>query len=151
MVMYLLPDRSVADQREGARDTPQGLNSFNFMQFWGKFGKIICRSPGELTPPPLGNPGSATVGNISGNHIIFGFCFNSLNLLNLVEIHLGQTLLGLRPYLYGWQWQIQDFSEEEAPNLRGAPTYDFAKFSHMVDAPYLGEILDLPTAGDCCY
>ena len=42
---------------------PPGPNSFNFMQFLGKFGKIICWRPptGELAPPPRGNPGSATV------------------------------------------------------------------------------------------
>ena len=40
---------------------PGGPNSFNFMQFSGKIGKIICwRPPGELAPPPRGNPGSAT-------------------------------------------------------------------------------------------
>ena len=27
------------------------------------------------------------------------------------------------------QWRIQDFPEEGAPTLHGAPTYDFAKFS----------------------
>ena len=47
----------------GARDArpPGGPNSFNFMQFLGKFGKIVCwRPPGELAPPPRGNPGSTT-------------------------------------------------------------------------------------------
>ena len=40
---------------------PRGPNSFNFMQFLGKFGEIVCwRPPGELVPPPQGNPGSAT-------------------------------------------------------------------------------------------
>ena len=40
---------------------PPGPNSFNFMQFSGKYIKIICwRPPGELAPPPGGNPGSAT-------------------------------------------------------------------------------------------
>ena len=43
------------------RAPPGGPNSFNFMQFLGKFGKIVCwRPPGELAPPPRGNPGSAT-------------------------------------------------------------------------------------------
>ena len=41
--------------------TPGGPNSLNFMQFLGKFGKIVYwRPPGELAPPPRGNPGSAT-------------------------------------------------------------------------------------------
>ena len=47
--------------REGRAPPPGGPNSFNFMQFLGKFGKIVCwRPPGELAPPPRGNPGSAT-------------------------------------------------------------------------------------------
>ena len=53
----------VADLR-GARETrpfPGGPNSFNIMQFLGKFGKILCwRPPRELANPPRGNPGSAT-------------------------------------------------------------------------------------------
>ena len=40
---------------------PRGPNSFKFMQFLGKFGKIVCwHPPGELVPPPQGNPRSAT-------------------------------------------------------------------------------------------
>ena len=40
---------------------PRHPNSFNFMQFLGNFGKIICwRPPRELAPPPRGNPGSTT-------------------------------------------------------------------------------------------
>ena len=59
---HLFYDLSVADLRGGARDArAPGPNSFNFMQFLGKFGKIICWRPlGELAPPPWGNPGSAT-------------------------------------------------------------------------------------------
>ena len=52
------PHHPVADLR-GAPKTPPprgGPNSFNFMQFWGNFGKIVC-----WRPPPRGNPGSATV------------------------------------------------------------------------------------------
>ena len=46
---------------------PGGPNSFNFMQFLGKFGKIVCwHPPGELVPLPWGNPGSATGGH--GGH-----------------------------------------------------------------------------------
>ena len=35
-------------------------------------------------------------------------------------------------YLDKLQWRIQDFPEEGAPTLRGAPTYDFAKFSQKL-------------------
>ena len=50
-------------------------NSFNFMQFLGKFGKIVCwRPPGELARPLPGSPGSAIDGYHSsiGTMIIFG-------------------------------------------------------------------------------
>ena len=56
--------QAVADLRGGgARDArpPGGSNSFNFVQFLGKFGKIVCWRPPGLVPPPRGNPGSATV------------------------------------------------------------------------------------------
>ena len=44
-----------------AHPPPGGPSSFNFMQFWGNFGKIVCcPPPGDLAPPPRGNPGSAT-------------------------------------------------------------------------------------------
>ena len=44
----------------GARDVrpPGSPNSLNSMQFWGKFGKIVCWRVGA---PTSGNPGSATV------------------------------------------------------------------------------------------
>ena len=52
---------TVADLRgcEGHVPPPPGPTSFNFMQFWGKFGKIVCwrPPPGELASPPQGNPG----------------------------------------------------------------------------------------------
>ena len=44
------------------RAPPWGSEFFQFMQFSGKFGKIVCwhPPPGELAPPPRGNPGSVT-------------------------------------------------------------------------------------------
>ena len=40
---------------------PTSQKFLNFMQFFVKFGKIICwRPPGGLAPPPTGNPGSAS-------------------------------------------------------------------------------------------
>ena len=43
----------------------RGPNCFNFIQFLGKFGKIVCSCPpsprGGLVSPPRGNRGSATV------------------------------------------------------------------------------------------
>ena len=42
------------------RPVPRGPNSFNFVQFLGKFGKIVCWCPLEgWCPPPWGRPGSA--------------------------------------------------------------------------------------------
>ena len=53
---------------------PEGPNSFNFMQFLGNFGKIVCWCPpGELAPPPRGNPGSAT-GMLTAAVAISGGC-----------------------------------------------------------------------------
>ena len=57
-------ERSSGGSEGGARDAcpTGGQNSFNFMQFSGKFDKIVCWCPtGELAPPPRGNHGSATV------------------------------------------------------------------------------------------
>ena len=54
----------------GAGDVcpPRGQNSFDFMQFLGNFGEIVCWCPpGELAPPPWGNPGSTTELEISLN------------------------------------------------------------------------------------
>ena len=52
----------MADLRGRKGRPPGGPNSFNFMQFLGKFDNIVCWRPlpGELAPPPRGNPGSAT-------------------------------------------------------------------------------------------
>ena len=71
---------------EGVRDAPPppgGPNSFNFMQFFGKIWQNrMLVPPGELAPPPRGNPGSATACSsiLHRNHyfhfdFIFGFKF----------------------------------------------------------------------------
>ena len=56
-------DRSTGGSKGGHEGSPPGSpNSFNFMQFWGKFGKIVCWRPpwgnwcpliGEILDPPL--------------------------------------------------------------------------------------------------
>ena len=52
---------SKGDTKDARPPLPGGPNSFNFMQFLGKFGKIVCWRPlRELAPPPRGNTGSAT-------------------------------------------------------------------------------------------
>ena len=57
---------SVADLGEGSWDAPPprgGPISFNFYAvFWENMAKsYVGAPPGELTPPPWGNPGSATI------------------------------------------------------------------------------------------
>ena len=45
---------------QGGRPTPMERNFLNFMQLFGKIGKIVSwRPPGELAPLPTGNAGSA--------------------------------------------------------------------------------------------
>ena len=55
----------IGKSKGDARDTcpPLGLNSFIFMQFWGIFWPKNRLAPPVwgLAPPPLENPGSATV------------------------------------------------------------------------------------------
>ena len=56
---YNLNSGGSKGSREGR--PPGGPNSFNFMQFLGKFGKIVCwHLPRGVGAPPWGNPGSAT-------------------------------------------------------------------------------------------
>ena len=58
-----LTDHSGGSKRGRSRRAPSPTvqNFLNFMQFFGKFGKIIGRHPlpGGLAPPPTENPGSA--------------------------------------------------------------------------------------------
>ena len=55
---------AVADLRGGARDAgpPPGSKFFQFHAVFGKLwqNRMLAPSPGELAPPPRGNPGSAT-------------------------------------------------------------------------------------------
>ena len=51
----------MADLR-GARGAPPGSKFFQFHAVFGKFwqNRMLAPSPGELAPPPRGNPGSTT-------------------------------------------------------------------------------------------
>ena len=70
-------------RRGHAPPPPGGPNSFNFMQSLGKFDKFVCwrpPPPGELAPPPRGNPGSATVSHCIARATCYCrsfFCFYS--------------------------------------------------------------------------
>ena len=46
----------MADLYSKILEAPPDPNSFNFMQFLGKFGKIICWHPPESWRPLLGDP-----------------------------------------------------------------------------------------------
>ena len=62
----------VADLHSKILDAPPpgGPNSFNFMQFLGNFGEIVCwRPPEELAPPPRGYPRSATDNVVSPSNL----------------------------------------------------------------------------------
>ena len=49
---------------------PTVQNFLDFMQFFGKFDKIVCWCPPRgLVPPPTGNPGSAPVCGASGTNV----------------------------------------------------------------------------------
>ena len=57
--------KSLADLRAGARDAhppPPGAQILSIScSFWENLAKsYVGTPPGELAPPPLGNPGSAT-------------------------------------------------------------------------------------------
>ena len=66
----------VADLRGGAGDAPppRGSKFFRFHAVFGKFwqNRMLVPPPGELAPPPRGNPGSATgcvpPGEVSTKH-----------------------------------------------------------------------------------
>ena len=75
-----------------ARDAPPpGPNSFNFMQFWGKFGKIVCWRPlgswrpllGEILGPPL----VINRYKSGANMVQFVFFANNANLIIANEIY----------------------------------------------------------------
>ena len=73
-----LSTNAVADLHSKILDVcpPPRPNSFNFMQFWGKFDKIVCWPfPGGLAPPPRGNPGSGTETGLYVKHMQSAFTF----------------------------------------------------------------------------
>ena len=63
--MFYCPHRPLADLggREGRTPPPGRPNSFDFMQFSGKFGVFTPPLEGSR-PPPRENPGSATADDI---------------------------------------------------------------------------------------
>ena len=69
----------------------------NFMQFFGKFGKIICwHPPGGLAPPPTGNPGSApaldTIG-FKACHIMYLNSQKNESAINETWVKCQETIL----------------------------------------------------------
>ena len=74
----------------GARDTPS--RGPKFFQFHAVFGKIwqnrMLAPPGELAPPPRGNPGSATGDNYSNKHDLIGDSKSSLSGLPWLRINV---------------------------------------------------------------
>ena len=88
----------------GTGGTPPGPNSFNFMQFWGKFGKIICWRPpplsGELVPPPRGNPG-ATSAKISRRK---GAYCNRKRKPEIFQFY--ENLNAMKENLVSWRWRV---------------------------------------------
>ena len=81
----------MADLR-GAQGTrsPPGPNSFNFMQFFGKIRQIrMLAPPGELAPPPRGNPGSTT--GYESHQCYFKVplkCMQHAKILNLIPLEV---------------------------------------------------------------
>ena len=80
--------------REGRAPSSGGPNSFNFMQFLGKFGKIICWRPWGV-----GAPSSGKSWICHWLYFLFGPCANPGPGPNLCEWVISQ------------QWQIQDFPD----------------------------------------
>ena len=61
---YLQSRAGSGGSKGGARDTPRGPNSFNFMQFWDYLAKSYVDAPPRwVGAPPRGNPGSTTEGS----------------------------------------------------------------------------------------
>ena len=68
------------------------------MQFLGKFGRIVCwRPPGELAPPPWGNPGSAT-----DNHKDFAFAFAFTQCDWTFKVYVPTILIVMCSWLVFW-------------------------------------------------
>ena len=64
-----------------------GPNSFSFMQFLGKFWQNrMLAPPGELMPPPQGNPGSTTAELIFKSKAILTLIILVLKITMRVEV-----------------------------------------------------------------
>ena len=66
----MYPDTLISGgSKGGARDAPPGPKFFQFHEVLGKIWQNrMLEPPGELAPPPRGNPGSATANVSSRNH-----------------------------------------------------------------------------------
>ena len=113
--------------REGRAPLPGDPNSFNFKQFLGKFGKIIfwC-PPGELAPPPWGNPGSTTANYIN-------YCLQ-MKFVKVMFLHLSvilftggclpQCMLGYTPLPPRTRGRHPLEQRETTPRTRGRHPLD---------------------------
>ena len=81
---------------------PTAQNFLDFMQFFGKFDKIVCwRPPRGSAPPPTGNPGSAP-----GGVYVKGACMQERCPLKwAVRILLECTLFGMILLKTAWKWK----------------------------------------------
>ena len=131
---------------------PQGPNSFNFMQFLGKFGKIVCwRAPWGVGAPSSGKSwirhcklfwnaqvrlASQIAIVISGNYVIFDLwsrksfsANNALKFLNKQCVKSFKIMSDLSP-CWGSIWHAWVNKHHAPSSLSGLPVPRFVKENH---------------------